>query len=405
MRGLILTVLALLAAAPASAGVWGAKSRHCGRLTALLATLEQDANVRPSRLQRLRERVANRCVALNEVQVLGSHNSYHVQPRPALLAALLALTPAFEAWEYTHPPLDEQFETEGIRQIELDVYADPAGGLYSRRGGLLAIGEDPESGIPALQAPGLKVLHIHDLDFESSCLTFVDCLQTVKAWSDAHPHHLPIMILVETEQDILPDPFSYGFVTPIPFGAAELDSIDAEIRSVFPPRQLITPDRIRRGQGTLEQAVLNLGWPRLGALRGQVLFALDNGGTTRATYLAGHPSLVGRVMFTDSVPGAQEAAFVKKNDPFAADIPDLVAAGYVVRTRADGDTVEARSGDTGPRDAAIASGAQWVSTDYPVENPDFGTGYVVEIPGGAPARCNPISAPPGCRAAGLERLP
>jgi hypothetical protein len=110
-------------------------------------------------------------------------------------------------------------------------------------------------------------------------------------------------------------------------------------------------------------------------------------------------------MFTDSVPGAQEAAFVKKNDPFAADIPDLVAAGYVVRTRADGDTVEARSGDTGPRDAAIASGAQWVSTDYPVENPDFGTGYVGRDPGGAPARCNPINAPPGCRAAGLERLP
>ena len=201
MRGLIVTLLALLAAAPASAGVWGAKSRHCGRLTAQLATLEQDANARPARVQRLRERVANRCVALNEIQVLGSHNSYHVQPRPALLAALLALAPAFEAWEYTHPPLDEQFESEGVRQIELDVYADPAGGLYSRRGGLLAIGEDPESGIPALQAPGLKVLHIHDLDFETNCLTFVDCLQTVKAWSDAHPRHLPIMILVETEED------------------------------------------------------------------------------------------------------------------------------------------------------------------------------------------------------------
>ena len=53
----------------------------------------------------------------------------------------------------------------------------------------------------------------------------------------------------------------------------------------------------------------------------------------------------------------------------------------------------------------IASGAQWVSTDYPVENPAFGTGYSVQIPGGMPARCNPINAPPGCRAAGLERLP
>ena len=43
--------------------------------------------------------------------------------------------------------------------------------------------------------------------------------------------------------------------------------------------------------------------------------------------------------------------------------------------------------------AALASGAQWVSTDYPVPNPAFGTGYQVMIPGGMPARCNPISAP------------
>jgi hypothetical protein len=188
------------------------------------------------------------------------------------------------------------------------------------------------------------------------------------------------------------------------FAVDELDTIDAEIRSVFPASQVITPDRIRRGQATLEEAVLNLGWPRLGALRGKVLFALDNGGL-RAAYAAGHPSLTGRVMFTDGVPGTPEAAFVKRNDPFAADLDDLVTAGYVVRTRADSDTVEARSGDTGPRDAALASGAQWVSTDFPEENPTFGTGYFVAIPGGTPGRCNPLNAPPGCRNAGLERLP
>ena len=59
-------------------------------------------------------------------------------------------------------------------------------------------------------------------------------------------------------------------------------------------------------------------------------------------------------------------------------------SGYVVRTRADGDTKEARANDTGPRDAALASGAQWVSTDY--EGPGlavgFTTPYSVEIPGG-----------------------
>jgi hypothetical protein len=404
MKRVLLAIAALLAAAPAGAAVWGAKSRHCDRLTAHLAAREQDPDASPQRLRRLRERVANRCVALNEIQVLGSHNSYHVQPRPALLAYLLGLTPAFEAWEYTHPPLDEQFETQGVRQIELDVYADPMGGLYSRRGGLVAIGEDPESHLAALDAPGLKVMHIHDLDFESNCLTFVDCLRTVKRWSDAHPHHLPIMILIETEDVVLPE-LGYGFAVPIPFGPAQLDAIDDEIRSVFPRRRLLTPDRVRRGQPTLEQAVQTLGWPRLGAVRGTVMFMLDNGGAVRSDYLAGHPSLQGRVLFTDSTPGQPEAAFVKQNDPFASAIPTLVAQGYVVRTRADADTVEARSGDTGPRDAAIASGAQWVSTDYPVADPNFGTGYAVQIPGGMPARCNPLNAPPACRNDGLERLP
>src|SRR5437899_8110937 len=114
---------------------------------------------------------------------------------------------------------------------------------------------------------------------------------------------------------------------------------------------------------------------------------------------------MGRILFTASSPGDDWAAFVKQNDPFAPSISDLVAAGYLARTRADGDTVEARSGDTGPRDAAIASGAQMVSTDYPVPDPDFGTGYVVQIPGGMPARCNPVNGPTGCRAEALERLP
>jgi hypothetical protein len=189
---------------------------------------------------------------------------------------------------------------------------------------------------------------------------------------------------------------------PLPIGATELDGLDDEIRAVFPLEQLITPDRVRRGLPTLEESVLTLGWPRLGVLRGKVMFTLDNGGSIRDAYIAGHPSLAGRILFTDSSPGTPEAAFVKMNNPLPdpTQIADVVTAGYVVRTRADADTVQARSGDTSQRDAALASGAQWVSTDYPVPDPDFGTGYVVQL--GTPARCNPINGPPSCRSAGLE---
>jgi hypothetical protein len=191
---------------------------------------------------------------------------------------------------------------------------------------------------------------------------------------------------------------------PIEFDSEQLDTIDAEILSVFPTQQIITPDEIRGSHATLEEAVTTDGWPTLANSRGRVLFGLDNGGRIKAAYIDGHPSLAGRVLFTDSSPGEPEAAFVKQNGPIgnADRIRQLVAAGFIVRTRADGDTEEARSGDTTQRDAAIASAAQFVSTDYPVPDPAFGTGYFVEIPGGMPARCNPVNAPPECTALDVE---
>ena len=356
---------------------------------------------------------ADHCTHLNEIQVLGTHNSFKIQPAESLFRLLIQfIGDVALGFEYTHVPLDQQFESQGIRQIELDVFADPDGGLYANPVGpqvVAAFGlppgpeNDPDG---LLLQPGHKVLHVQDVDFRSTCLTFVNCLSVLKTWSDANPRHLPIMVLVEVKEDPIPDP-GFGFVIPLAFGPEGLDRIDEEIRSVFPDWQIITPDDVRGGRDTLEEAVLEDGWPTLARSKGRVLFALDNGGAVRDLYQSGHPSLSGRVLFTSASPGEPEAAFIKVNDPLPdpALIPDLVAAGYIVRTRADSDTVEARTNDTIRRDIALASGAQYVSTDYPVPNPDFGTGYRVEIPDGAPARCNPVNAPPGCDSARLERRP
>lgn len=80
--------------------------------------------------------------------------------------------------------------------------------------------------------------------------------------------------------------------------------------------------------------------------------------------------------------------------------PDFSA--YLVRTRADADTVEARKGDVRRRDEALGSGAQIVSTDYPAFEPARWTGYSVALPDGVTARCNPVNAPTECRNAPLE---
>jgi hypothetical protein len=342
---------------------------------------------------------------LNDIQVLGSHNSYHVQGDPKLLSALRAFDKSLsESLEYGHPPLDEQFNADGVRQIELDVFADPNGGLFANRGGQVIAGGPRASGEPALDRPGFKVLHVQDIDFRSTCLTFVACLTTVRDWSKAHSEHVPIMIDVEVKQDAIPDPLNLAFAVPHPIGPPELDALDAEIRSVLSPDQLITPDDVRGAHATLEEAIRTDGWPTLANSRGKLLFTLDNEDKVRDDYIAGHPALKGRLLFTSSPRGTPEAAFLKLNDPITdeAKIRQAVLDGYVVRTRSDADTAQARSGNTTMREAALRSGAQWVSTDYEVADTQFGTGYVVAIPGGTPARCNPVRNPAGCRPSDIE---
>jgi hypothetical protein len=179
--------------------------------------------------------------------------------------------------------------------------------------------------------------------------------------------------------------------------------LEREILSVFPRGNIVTPDDVRGDAPTLGAAVRAHGWPTLGATRGKVYFTMDNEGF-RAAYLRGHPSLRGRLLFTPSAPGQADSAFAKLNDPIgdAARIRAALAANMIVRTRADADTVQARSNDTRSRTVALSGGAQLVSTDYEQLDPTIGNGYVVRIPGGTPARCDPVTAPRDCRPTDVE---
>ncbi len=186
-----------------------------------------------------------------------------------------------------------------------------------------------------------------------------------------------------------------------------MDGLDAEIRSVFDAKDIITPDDVRGSHATLEEAVLNDAWPTLGQSRGKVMFLMINAEPYRSIYLVGHPDLAGRVMFTNAKPGEPDASYVGIDDPVAdgARIDDLVRKGYLVRTRADEPNKQGRTGDTTVRDAALATGAQWISTDYPGPDgakPQTGTDYVVELPDFAAARCNPVTAPNGCQDRSVE---
>ena len=128
---------------------------------------------------------------------------------------------------------------------------------------------------------------------------------------------------------------------------------------------------MRGDYNTLFAAITDRGWPRLGDVRGRVFFTLDNRGQARDAYLDKADNLSGRLLFVDVEPGHPAAAFMVINDPFDERIPERVAEGYLIRTRADAGTIEARQNDYRRRDRAFASGAQFISTDYPLADRRF----------------------------------
>jgi hypothetical protein len=335
---------------------------------------------------------------LNQIQVIGTHNSYHLAPDPGVRALIAAAgRRQAEALDYNHRPLVEQFSQLGIRQVELDIYADPDGKLFAEpaaRKIVRGLGKDPGTDPDAngqLKKPGMKILHVPDVDFRTTVPTLVEALKQVRTWSQANRRHVPILILLELKSERYP-----GLPTrPVPFTGRELDQVDAEILSVFPREAILTPDRVRGRFATLSEAIKTEGWPALESVRGLVMFALDNEGSVRDLYLEGHPSLRGRILFTTVSLTHPAAAWFKMNDPVRSfdRIQQLVRDGFLVRTRADADTVAARSGDVTQRDKALASGAQFVSTDYPEPDPKL-SAYRVGFPGKIVALPNPVNGDP-----------
>jgi calcium-dependent phosphoinositide phospholipase C len=338
-------------------------------------------------------------IRMNQIQVIGSHNSYHAGIAPSESKLMSENNPKlYQGFEYRHRPLDQQLNS-GIRQIELDIYADTKGGLYAHPNGPTNVAA---AGLPAdpdfdpqglMSKPGFKVMHVQDFDYRSTCQPFIACLQIVRTWSKAHPQHVPVYILLETKQSDLPD--KYHATPTEKFTSATFDALDAEIRSVFLPKEIITPDQVRGKHKTLEEAVLQNQWPTLEKARGKIVFLMDQR-PVGPVYLEGHDGLHGRIIFTNAVPGQPDCAFTEENDGTQETIAALVRKGYLVRTRTDADTKEARTGDTTRRETALTSGAQLLSTDYPASEPSTWSSYSVSLPDNAIARCNPVNAPTEC---------
>jgi hypothetical protein len=293
---------------------------------------------------------------ISDVQAKGTHNSYHQQPDPAVTTE----------WEYTHLPLDAQARDAGVRQFELDAYRTD---------------------------DGFDVFHVQLIDDQSSCPTLTGCLTVLREWSDDNPAHLPLLVMIEPK-------------APRAMEEADYIALDEAVLAAWPAERVLAPDALQGDHATLRDAVLADGWPTLGALRGHLIVVMLDTGIHRESYTDGGTTTAGRLLFPTSgrAFGTEDplAAFFLLDDPEseAERIAETVGAGFLVRTRADSGGVEARAGDTTRMDIAMASGAHFISTDFPAAVD--GIDYVVEVPGGTPARCNPLTAPPDCTSEAVE---
>lgn len=330
---------------------------------------------------------------LNQIQVIGSHNSYKQPLDPPVYQMLKkADSTLVKAIDYSHLSLSEQLD-RGLLNLEIDIYADVKGGKYANPKGLEWQKEtnvkpfDPEG---IMKEPGFKVMHIQDIDFRSNCLTFKNCLQELKTWSDKHPNHLPVFITVNAKDEPLSKP---GFTIPEKFTLEVYDLLDKTILDNLGRNKLLIPDKVRGKSKTLESAVLQKGWPKVGAVKGKFIFILDETGSKRAAYVQGHPSLQGRVLFANAEPGTPEAAFLILNEPKKdlTKIQELVKKGYLIRTRADANTLEARRNDKSTFEAACQSGAQIITTDYYLPSTHFKSDYQISFPDQSYFRLNPVT--------------
>jgi hypothetical protein len=325
---------------------------------------------------------------LNRIQIIGSHNSYKQAIDPGLFHLIRYMDQSLaQSLDYSHISLSAQLNM-GLRNLEIDLYADSKGGKYAHPRGLKwEGGHHPYDPSGEMNQPGFKIMHIQDLDFRSSCLTLTDCMAELKAWSDAHPGHDPVFITVNAKDDRIP-----GLTKPEKFTGPVFDALDKDLLSGLGVEKLLTPDFVRGVYPTLEAAVLDGHWPSLTACRGKFIFILDERGRKRDAYIEGHPSLQHRVLFADAKPGTPEAAFMIVNDPIknAEKIKHWVLKGYIVRTRADEGTTEARKNDKTRFLAACKAGAQIISTDYYRTSNAFSSPYVVRFDEGGYLRENPL---------------
>lgn len=283
-------------------------------------------------------------IKFNELRYIATHNSYQteaVDEYKKIFKNLSELTFGLiseKTGEFVSPTVTEQLNN-GIYSLEIDIETFDRDGEIS-----------------------FTCMHSPTLDMTTSCYDFSLLLKEISMWSDNNPNHLPITIIVEPKSFFIPlEDMKF-------FNLDYALAFDEALRAGLGDK-LFTPADMLRDYESFGAMRAADDWCEVEDMLGKVLILLHDCNVTEK-YIETDSSLKSQAMFPmlrEEDTDRDCASFLLINDPedaYASSEEIIKDGKFVVRTRADQFTSVSQEN----RELALASGAQIVSTDYPVKS-------------------------------------
>lgn len=286
------------------------------------------------------EKAFSEGLKINEIAVLGTHNSYQMlaTPQKLFLEKVRRFLSSGEKGgnaEFEMDTYTEQLE-KGVRNLEIDIETVDKNGEVS-----------------------FIVTHKPIEDNASSAYDFAKGLEEIALWSDNNPNHLPVYLLIEPKGKVSEinnmKNFSVGYA----------EKLDKTIRDVLGDR-LLTPKQAIGDYKSLEEMRMADSWPTLKEAAGKIIVLLHPCDVTDE-YINTDASLSSQAMFPmlrfDSIDKSY-ASFILDNDPETAKENNRKTVGeknLMVRTRAD----NYPDSDEELYRLADECGSHIITTDYP----------------------------------------
>lgn len=279
-------------------------------------------------------------VKLNEIAVIGTHNSYQLLtylPKRAIVKALRFITFGYveDKSDFEMDNLTGQLE-QGVRNLEIDIEAVDDNGKV-----------------------GFIVTHDPIIDNVSSCYDFSKCLEEIALWSDNNPGHLPVYLLIEPKGDV---PSIKNMQN---FSLDYAQAFDKVLRQVLGDR-LLTPEQVIGEYKSFEEMRKADDWPTLKESAGKIIVLLHPCNVTE-DYIEADSSIKTQAMFPMLRSGDVDksyASFILDNNPSDAVKNTRITVdenNLIVRIRAD-DYPDFSSERYSQADNC---GSHIITTDYP----------------------------------------